>query len=66
MSRVAERVAAQGLADGVGLEGVEDSFLVGVMAGVRGTVGKNVVFVGFLGVSVWSDLQAVREAEKYE
>ena len=57
-------MAAQRLADGVGLESVEDAFLIGVVSGVRGAVWENVVFVGFLGVGIGSDLQAVREKER--
>ena len=57
VARVPECVPAETFADGVGLEGVEGAvFVGGVVFGVWGAVGENVVFVGFLGIGVGAHL----------
>ena len=51
-------VTSQCLADGVCFEGVEGpSVVVGVVACVGSAVGEDVVFVGFLGVGIGTDLK---------
>ena len=57
MAGVTEGVSTEGFAYGVSLEGVEDALVVGVVACVGGTVGEDVVFIGFLGVGVRTHLE---------
>lgn len=60
MTRVPQGVAAQVLSDILNLPFVESSFVFPLFVGVVfrdwGTVRKRVIFVGFLWVSIGSDL----------
>lgn len=57
MTTVAQSMSTQALSYGMGFEGIEATiFLVGMMTGVGGAVGEDVIFIGFLGVGIWTDL----------
>ena len=49
-------MSTEAFADGVGFEGIEGAFFVGVVAGVGCAVGEDVVFVCFLGIGIWTNL----------
>lgn len=56
---MAEGVSTEAFTDGVGFEGIEGAFFVGVVAGVGCAVGENVVFVCFLGIGIWTNLYCI-------